>query len=113
MVAGLCDSRALPGLAPLPRSSGVRPGNISPPPLFLSDIKGDGEFLNLMRICWPGPNKQQEMKRPRLIWRFVLSGYLLSPRSPNTQHRRYAGSFIYRRSQIYVFSSDPSAATPA
>lgn len=33
---------------------------------ILSDIKGGGEFLNVICICWPGPNKQQEMKCPRL-----------------------------------------------
>lgn len=72
--------------------------------------QGDGEFLNVMCICCRGENKQQEMKCPRFIWRWSFLG-MSCPLSPNT-HLRYAWSFIYRSSQIYVFCSDLSAANP-
>lgn len=74
--------------------------------------QGDGEFLNVMCVCWRGQNKQQEMNCPRFIWRLSLLGISL-PGSPNTQHVRYARSFICRCSLIYVFCSDLSAANPA
>lgn len=48
--------------------------------------QGDGEFLNVICVCWRGQNKQQEMKCPRFIWRLSFLGVLPPPPEVQTHH---------------------------